>query len=82
MFQFEACPSDGPGALRVAFQEELADQFIYLGLLPLGVYTLRTDPGTPLNWLLDTARGLLGRSISVGTPVVMQLLQATGVVKC
>lgn len=26
VFQFEDSPADGPGALRVTFQEELADQ--------------------------------------------------------
>jgi hypothetical protein len=29
VFQFNDSPSDGPGALRVTFREELADQFIY-----------------------------------------------------
>jgi hypothetical protein len=45
------------------------------------MYTIRTDPGTPFNWLLDTARGAVGWGIAAGTLLVMQLLQVAGVVK-
>jgi hypothetical protein len=81
VFQFEDCPSDGAGALRATFQEELADQFVYVGLFPFGLHTLRTDPGTPLNWLLNAARSAAGTAIATFTPCVVQLLQAVGVVK-
>lgn len=81
VLQFKEYPADGPGALRVTFQEELADQFVILGSLPMGLWTIRTDPGTPLNWVRDTVRGVTGRVIAVTTPVVVQLLQAVGWIK-
>lgn len=80
MMQFEKSPEDGPGVLRVVFQEELADQFVFLGCLPVGLYTIRSDPGTPLNWLLSTARGISGRVIATGTPLFVAVLQAAGVI--
>jgi hypothetical protein len=42
---------------------------------------VRTDPGTPLNWLLNTARGAMGQAIAFCAPLVVQMLQAMGWVK-
>jgi hypothetical protein len=81
VLQFEEYPADGPGAVRVAFHEELSDQFVFLGTIPMGLYTIRTDPGTPLNWIRDTVRGVMGQVIAVSTPVLVQLLEAVGWVK-
>jgi hypothetical protein len=79
--QFEESPADGPGALRLAFHEELADQFIFLGLIPVGLYTIRTDPGTPLNWLRDAVRHTAAQVIATSTPVLTGLLEAVGWIK-
>lgn len=81
VMQFEQCPSDGPGALRLAFHEEVADQFVLLGLIPLGLYTIRTDQGTPLAWARDAVRHTAGRVIAATTPVVVRLLEAVGWIK-
>lgn len=64
-----------------AFHEELSDQFVFLGTIPMGLYTIRTDPGTPLNWMRDAVRGVMGQVIAVSTPVVVQLLEAVGWIK-
>uniref|UniRef100_A0A383VLK9 Uncharacterized protein n=1 Tax=Tetradesmus obliquus TaxID=3088 RepID=A0A383VLK9_TETOB len=78
VMQFEPFPADGPGALRLAFQEELHDQMIFFGLLPLGLYAIRTDPGTPLNSLLTSARRMVGAGIVAWAGVVEAGLAALG----
>lgn len=78
VIQFEEYPTDG---LVVVFQEELRDQFTLLGCLHVGLSSVRTDPGTPLNWIRDTVRGAVGTAIAVGTPVMVQLLEAVGWIK-
>ena len=78
IMQFEEYPADGPGALRLAFHEEVADQFVLLGLIPMGLYTIRTDPGTPLNWIRDTVRHTAGRVIAGATPAMVWVLEAVG----
>jgi hypothetical protein len=81
VMQFEPYPADGPGALRIAFQEELQDQFIFFGLLPIGLYTIRTDPGTPLNGMLTAVRRVVGLSTTAFAGVVEAGLQALGYLK-
>eukprot|EP00879_Flechtneria_rotunda_P004098 GHRR01004343.1.p1 GENE.GHRR01004343.1~~GHRR01004343.1.p1 ORF type:complete len:229 (+),score=48.10 GHRR01004343.1:208-894(+) len=78
VFQFEESPQDGPGALRVVFQEELMDQMVFLGLIPIGLYAWRTDPGTPLHSLRTGIRRVVGRSIHAYVEVVERLLVAGG----
>eukprot|EP00882_Tetradesmus_deserticola_P001937 GHRQ01002076.1.p1 GENE.GHRQ01002076.1~~GHRQ01002076.1.p1 ORF type:complete len:229 (+),score=84.96 GHRQ01002076.1:191-877(+) len=78
VMQFEPYPEDGPGALRIAFEEELHDQFVLFGLLPMGLYTIRTDPGTPLNALLTAARRLVAQGMIATAAVVEAGLQALG----
>lgn len=77
VIQFEEHPTDG----LVVFQEELQDQFTLLGSLHVGLSSVRTDPGTPLNWIRDAVRGAVGAVIAVGTPVMVQLLEAVGWIK-
>lgn len=78
VIQFEEHPTDG---LVVVFQEELQDQFILLGSLHVGLSSVRTDPGTPLNCIRDAVHGAVGAVIAVGTPVMVQLLEAVGWIK-
>lgn len=63
-------PTDGPGALRMVFQEELQDQFVFFGLLPVGLYTLRTDPGTVLNTIRTNLRRLVARALTASAAAV------------
>lgn len=79
VFQFVEHPADGPGALRVVFQEEILDQFLLLGVLPLTLPAIRTDPGTPLDRLLSNGRLLLGGLIHSAMSGLQPLLQAVGV---
>ncbi|KAF6258098.1 hypothetical protein COO60DRAFT_1701478 [Scenedesmus sp. NREL 46B-D3] len=81
VMQFEPYPADGPGALRLAFEEELHDQFVFFGLLPMGLYTVRTDPGTPLDTLLTKVRRLVAWGIVASAGVVEAGLQALGYLK-
>jgi hypothetical protein len=76
--QFVPYPADSPDALRLAFQEELQEQFIFFGLLPLGLYAIRTDPGTTLNSVLSGVRRLVGSSLTLTAGVVEAGLQALG----
>jgi len=78
VLQFE---EDASGALRVVFHEELVDQMVFVGLFHLGLYAVRTDPGTPLNWIRDRLRRATGQVIAVTTPVVVQVAQAVGWIK-
>jgi hypothetical protein len=78
VMQFEPYPADGPDALRIAFQEELQDQFVFFGVLPLGLYAIRTDPGTTLNAVLSGARRLVGAGLVAFAGVVEGGLQALG----
>lgn len=74
-----AAEAAGEAELRVVWQEELADQFVFLGMLPLGLYTIRADPHTPLCWLLAALRNTAGCVVAACMPVVMRLLAAVGV---
>jgi hypothetical protein len=91
--QFTELPADTPdssssssgggstAALAIAWQQELCDQFVFLGAIPLGLYALRTDPGTPLAWACGALRGAMGRVIAAGVPPAVQLLRALGVIQ-
>lgn len=81
LMRFEEYPADGPGALRLVLHEEVADQFVLLGLIPTGLYTIRTDPGTPLNWIRNTLRRAVGRMISVCTPIWVALLRGVRLIE-
>jgi hypothetical protein len=78
VLKFEEHPTDG---LMVVHQEELQDQFTLLGSMHVGLSSVRTDPGTPLNWIRDAVRGAVGAAIAVGTPVLVQVLEAVGWIK-
>jgi hypothetical protein len=81
VFQFREYPEDGPGALRVCFQEELADQIVFLGLVPFGLYALRTEPGTPLHMVVTWFRVNLGFWLCLVINLLEQLLQALGIME-
>lgn len=78
VLEFEQHATDG---LVVVHQEELQDQFTLLGSLHVGLSSLRTDPGTPLNWIRDAVRSVVGAAIAVGAPVLVQVLEAVGWIK-
>jgi hypothetical protein len=73
--------SDGPDEpLRIVFQEELADQMVFLGSLPITLFAVRSDPGTPLDCVLNAARGGVGCLTALWAPWAVRLLKAVGAV--
>ena len=51
---------------------------MFLGLVPFGLYALRTDPGTPLHTVVTLFRDSMGLAICLIVGVVEQLLEALG----
>jgi hypothetical protein len=79
VFQFRDYPEDGPGALRICCNEELNDQLIFFGLIPVGVYAIRSDPGTPLHLMLSWLRDLVGRWLVWNCRMWEVILQVVGI---
>lgn len=51
---------------------------MFLGLIPLSVYSVRTDPGTLLHAVRDQVRAVAGWAVQTGVHVVETVMEAIG----
>lgn len=63
---------------NLLMQEELLDQHLFLGLIPLSLVAVRTDPGTALHSLRGVARAAAGWAVQSGVQLVEGVLHAAG----